>query len=388
MDDVYKPHTYEEMRALVEAGQLAPDVFARLDPDKRYGIWWFNRRRTRRTQVAEVGTDGERVYKKKSHNVYRPKEEWVAVPVPDSGVPREWVDQARQSIEENQVTSAAGRRVWELSGGTIHCSECGGNMMIHSVTAPGLKSPGRLFYYRCRKRNRDGADACVHRKCHRADEIEPLVWNLVSGLLKDSERLRVGLEEMIEQERSAMRGDPEREIKVWSEKIAEVDQERRGYLRLAAKGHITDDELDEVLADLEDTRKAAEIEVQTLRSHRQVLAQLERDKDAILESYARMTPEALDKLSPEERHGVYKMLRLKVAANPDGSLEVTGALQDCFAPENQHQGGSLAQDQVHFPVPVPVVALDEVVTLPGEVAQRELLAPRAGEAVVQPPTPA
>jgi site-specific DNA recombinase len=132
--------------------------------------------------VAEPGPGGERVYKKRSRYVYRPREEWVAVPVPDSGVQREWVDVAREMIKENRVPSAAGRRVWELSGGITKCGECGCNMMIHSVAAPRLK--GCRFYYRCRKRNLDGAEGCGHRKCHRADKVEPLVWEFVSTLVK------------------------------------------------------------------------------------------------------------------------------------------------------------------------------------------------------------
>ena len=43
----------------------------------------------------------------------------------------------------------------------------------------------------------------------------------------------------------------------WLERLAEIDQERRGYLRLAAKDRLTDEELDEVLADLEDARETA-----------------------------------------------------------------------------------------------------------------------------------
>ena len=39
--DVYKPHTFEEVSESVSA-----EVAARLDPEKRYGSWWFNRRRT------------------------------------------------------------------------------------------------------------------------------------------------------------------------------------------------------------------------------------------------------------------------------------------------------------------------------------------------------
>jgi site-specific DNA recombinase len=372
-EDVYKPHTREEIMAMVDAGQMSAAVSAALDPNKRYGIWWFNRRRTRRTQVSEVGSNGERTYKKKGQYVHRPKEEWVAVPVPDSGIPREWVDAARDVLKDNSVPSSAGRRVWELSGGIIKCGECGRNMMIHSVLAARAK--GRRFYYRCRTRNRDGAEACSHRKCHRADQVEPRVWDLISRLLKDPERLKAGLNEMIEQERAGLRGDPDQEAKTWLEKLSEVDQERRGYLRLAAKGRLTDEELDEALAELEDARETAEKELRAVRARREVLEALERDKDALLESYASMTPAGLDTLSPEERHNVYKMLRIVVEAFPDGSLNVTGILRDSFVSENQDEGVILAHYQVDLPSPSSVVALHERVTVLDQVAQGEVFTP-------------
>jgi hypothetical protein len=37
-----------------------------------------------------------------------------------------------------------------------------------------------------------------------------------------------------------------------------------------------------------------------------------------------MVPEGLDALTSEERHRVYKMLRLKVLFHADGSTEITG----------------------------------------------------------------
>jgi site-specific DNA recombinase len=388
MDDVYRPHSHEELSAMVQAGQMSAEVFGRLDSQNRYGIWWFNRRRTRRTQVSEVGADGERSYKKKSCYVYRPRDEWVAVPVPDSGISPELMDRAREAIRDNSPPSAAGRRVWELSGGIIWCGECGYNMMIHSVSSPRqADKEGRLFYYRCRKRNRDGHEACSHRKCRRADKVELLVWEFVSGLLKDPERLRAGLERLIDQERAALHGDPEQDVKAWLEKLSEVDQERRGYLRLAAKGHITDDELGEVLAELDETRETAERELESLQGRRKVLEELERDRDALLESYARMVPEELDRLTAEERHQVYRMLRLRVSAYQDDTLEVSGVFGNDFVSENQDDGGVVAQDQVEFPVTGPVVALDEDVAEPGQVAQREFFAPRARAPVVQLATP-
>ena len=59
-----------------------------------------------------------------------------------------------------------------------------------------------------------------------------------------------------------------------------------------------------------------------LRDKSAQLEELERDVDGILEDYARMTPESLDALTPEERHQFYKILRLKVVAHSDDAPEI------------------------------------------------------------------
>src|SRR5215212_3629855 len=58
-DDVYRPHSFEEIKALI-----APEVAARLDPQSSYGIYWFNRKRHTLKQVAQDTLEG-RVYRKK-----------------------------------------------------------------------------------------------------------------------------------------------------------------------------------------------------------------------------------------------------------------------------------------------------------------------------------
>jgi hypothetical protein len=51
-----------------------------------------------------------------------------------------------------------------------------------------------------------------------------------------------------------------------------------------------------------------------------------------------MAPEALDSLTPEERHELYKMLRLKARVLVDGTAEIGGALggEQDFVVGNQH----------------------------------------------------
>ena len=191
-DDVYKPHSRGEIEALVAKGQMSREVAARLDPEKCYGIWWFNRHKTRTYQVAVDSAEGKR-YKKRAKIIERPESEWIAVPVPESGIPREWMDAARDAIAYNVKFSQNDRRVWELCGGIARCEECSWTMSTHTVGS--AKSSKKNHYYVCsRVRVNYQYGTCANRKSHRADRLEPLVWEYVSGAMKDPERLRADLD--------------------------------------------------------------------------------------------------------------------------------------------------------------------------------------------------
>jgi site-specific DNA recombinase len=316
LDDVYKPHTYEEISEF-----LTPEVAARLDPTKSYGIWWFNRRRTSRVQVSEPGPNG-RLYRERGKVTIKQKDEWIAVPVGDAGIPREWVDAARMAIENNSRPSSAGHRFWELSGGIFRCGGCGRRMYTNSV-----KPKRGQYYYRCPSRLHNGADVCPVSKNYRADDVERAVWELVSDLLKNTELVSTGIEAMIRQEREGLRGAPDQEARVWSAKLAEANRMRVGYQEMAAKGLMTFDELGARLEELENTRRTAKHEIEVLRERHKRVEELERYRDELLKSYAGMVPQALDGLEAKERHQIYKMLKLHVTANIDRSVGVSGALR-------------------------------------------------------------
>jgi site-specific DNA recombinase len=320
LDDVYKPHTYEEVEALV-----SPEVAAGLDPERLYGIWWYNRLRVRTRQVSEPSENGRR-YRREARFTVKPKGEWVAVPVPYSGIPREVADAARAAIKDNRRPASAGRRFWELSGGILRCAECSHTSTHHSVRSHS--GTHYHHYYYCRNHHKHGDAECTHRKNHLASDTEERVWDLISGLLKDPERLRAGLDEMIEAERAGMRGDPEAEALAWLDKIAALDTKRSRYQDMAAEGHITFEELGAKLWELEGQRAAAEEELDNLQLRRARLEDLERDRETLLKEYAVMVPEELDELTGEERHQVYRMLRLQVFVFPNGDLEVRGVLRD------------------------------------------------------------
>jgi site-specific DNA recombinase len=317
LEDAYKPHTLEEISELV-----TPEVAARLSKSRCYGVWWFNRRKTHTRQISERGPDGI-TYRKQTSATEKPKKDWIAIPVPGSDISREWVEAARDAIKDNRITSSAGERVWSLSGGLFVCGACGRSMTAVTTKRPNGK---RYFYYRCPKRVQDGAAACSQAKYHVAEEVESGVWNLVCSILTDPEQLRDDLERLIEQERQSVRGDPEREVRTWLEKLTELDRKRSGYIDLAADGIMSRDELKAKLARLEETRETTEKELKALRTRQEKLEELQRDKGVLLEHYAVLAPDALDSLAPEERHRLYKMLKVKVVANLDEAIELTGDL--------------------------------------------------------------
>jgi len=319
-DDVYRPHTFEEIARVV-----TPEVAARLDPSLDYGIWWFNRRRTETKQVSEMGPEGRR-YRRKIKVTDKPRSEWIAVPVPDSGIPREWIDATREAVKDNKKPSANDDRVWELSGGMFFCRECGNRMSVHTTVEHWKGKVRRHHYYRCPKRQRHGSEACSHKKHYRAVDVESRVWEFVAELLQDPERLQAGLEEMIEHERAGSRGDPEREIALWLEKDAEVDSKRSAYQDQQAAGLITLDELRAKLAGLEETRRAAEAEIDTLRGRIERVEDLERNRDTLLDTYANQVPQKLQELGPEKRQQIYNMLHLKLTISPGGDVEATGVI--------------------------------------------------------------
>lgn len=106
-DDPYRALDREQMQALVEEGRLSALVLSRLDPDARYGIWWFNQAHKTQKRVA-VETPNGREYKTSSKTVVRPRSEWIAVPVPDCGIPPALVEAAREAVKGNRSPSSAG----------------------------------------------------------------------------------------------------------------------------------------------------------------------------------------------------------------------------------------------------------------------------------------
>lgn len=129
----YLPHSAADLAALVEAGNLDASVAASA-PDPA-GVWWFGRKGVEKVYEEDGG---------RREFWDNPEGEHIAVPIPDLGVPREHVEEARLRVLSSRAHSNAGRRFWELSGGVLFCP-CGRRMASHTAK----RKAGHEFYYVC-----------------------------------------------------------------------------------------------------------------------------------------------------------------------------------------------------------------------------------------------
>ena len=275
-NDVYMPHTHDELRRL----GVTESVLASLDSQEVYGVSWFN------TQKVETLPSGKQV------KTPRPRGEWIAVPIQNAEIPRDWVEAARKKIADNVRASDAGRRIWNLKG-LAYC-ECGSRLKPFTARRPH----GLHFYYVCGN-HRSGKDPCPYARYLPATTkrrgpdpergLEARVEDFVLGLIEDPDVLREHVQKQVEEEKQAL-GDSRGRVEAIGRHLAEIDGERDRYTRLYARGKLDDEEYDRYIAELEERRHAAEEELAKLGDTRDRIEYLEALPDMV-EEYLRDLPE-------------------------------------------------------------------------------------------------
>jgi site-specific DNA recombinase len=186
--DDYRPLAFGEISELV-----APEVAARVDPAKEYGVQWYNRDKVVTRTVSEPDGEVGRRYRKRKTSVRRPREEWLAIPVPASDrLPRDLVDLARATMDANRGSECKRlARAWELRG-VMRCS-CRTKMQTKTTMPLGR---GPYHYYLCTRRVELRRMCSCTQKALRAADAEGAIWSFVCRLLKDPETIRRGMERL------------------------------------------------------------------------------------------------------------------------------------------------------------------------------------------------
>jgi hypothetical protein len=321
-EDAYLPHSRDELAALVEEGLLAEEVFRSLDPAAGpFGIAWYGRTRSR-----YVSTRSKR---RKVQEV--PRGEWVAIPVSleGSSLEREKVEAARASVADNRASARVGdRNCWELSRGFLRCSACGRSMSAYQRKKTG---GGALYYYRCQPPS--AAHACANRKSHPAEQLEYEATRLFEQYADRGVLLELYDEAVLKQEEeTGARGVLERRAAL-AGRLSELDQERKGYLRQNARRAISDAELDAMLAEVDEQRKAITAELAAVEESASAAQRMRSARDSLAASYnpvhaewyedpdAVMPGEVLTHAaSPEEIRCAYKRYGARFEVDGEGTL--------------------------------------------------------------------
>jgi site-specific DNA recombinase len=285
--------------------------------DVYLGTQWYNRKRSEKNPDAS-GRKGDAKYRISQN----PREDWIAVPVPDSGIPKEWIESARKIVEQNIKPTNKGRRPWELKG-YLFC-ECGVRMTTHVATRKGKDIVHS--YYVCNRHKVDGKDACPYARYHKAEELEHRVERVILDLIRRPEIMLEHIEREIET-RKTDAADSAAQRAMWQEQLQKIERKRSGFQDMAAEGLINFAELRSKLDALECEGERAKEEIRALSEPHKAIQELEIIP-ATIEQYISELPQLIHE-DPERKSAhlkeIYRKLNVEVLARKSGELIITGA---------------------------------------------------------------
>jgi site-specific DNA recombinase len=132
--------------------------------------------------------------------VDRPREEWTEIAVP-AIVDQETFARVQQRLEDNKRFATRGAKVPSLLQGLAACAACGYGYYRTSTRTARRK----IYYYRCLGSDDyryEGGRVCGNKPV-RADYLDQVVWDHITGLLADPALIRAEIAKRLEQARTS-----------------------------------------------------------------------------------------------------------------------------------------------------------------------------------------
>ena len=268
-NDVYKPHTFDELSSIV-----SPEVLSKLDPNKTYGIHWYN---TKHVEYEKTSDYRMKQVKKQ----FKPKEEHIAIPVTDAGIPREIVEKARANLHDKSwQISKQNDRFFELSGGVAKCNVCGRNMTTTARKYPKKNGEqGVNYYYTCKN------EFCEHRnKFHRVDVLEGLAIEVLQDLCSDGSLIKQAVLDHFDTKKKKL-SNPHDNIQDVTEQISNLETKRERLLDLYVEGDISKDVWQSRSDTINSQISEAESHLQRLSRTSKAIEEIERGKQILMDLF-------------------------------------------------------------------------------------------------------
>ncbi len=135
-----------------------------------------------------------------SKTIDRPREEWTEIPVP-AIVGEETFERVARRLADNKRFASRNTKVPSLLQGLAACSGCGYGYYRTSTRTTNKK----IYYYRCLGSDDyryQGGRVCANRPV-RADYLDHVVWEHITGLLADPHLIRAEINKRLDQARTA-----------------------------------------------------------------------------------------------------------------------------------------------------------------------------------------
>ncbi|HEX2194336.1 MAG TPA: recombinase family protein [Candidatus Limnocylindria bacterium] len=258
-------------------------------------------------------------YDGKGHRRLRPREQWIAIPVP-ALIDRGTWDRAQAQLARNAALSFRNNtRHDHLLRCLLTCGCCG--LAMHGVARRRTAAGAERHYYRCA--GKDCVSTAREAPCPRAqvkaDDLERAVWEHVRGLLGDPERLLAQFHQFA----GGADGDAARERVVERNLLSRLEGLGRADRRLLdayQAGVISLEELTERRHHLVEQRRALELQLDQRRDLRRQRAKAEEVITDLAAFCARVRGR-LDEASFADKQAILQLVIERIIVH-EGRLEI------------------------------------------------------------------
>ncbi len=249
----------------------------------------------------------------------RPREEWIAIPVPAIVDAITYQDASGQLARNSALSFRNNTRNEYLLRCLLTCRTCG--LAMCGVTTSGARGRRQHRYYMCHGKDtiaRDRAHPCPQPR-PRAEELDAAVWDHVKRLLADPSALAAQFEERARQA-DALDADARAAGRKWEAQLRRLDREERRLLDAYQAEAIELDELKQRREQINLRRHSLLLQrdqEQRLRSERQTAKEVWVD----LTAFCERVRSRLDEATLAERQRILQLLIDRVIVGED-ALEI------------------------------------------------------------------
>jgi site-specific DNA recombinase len=242
----------------------------------------------------------------------KPKEQWVAIPVPDL-VSQEIWDLAQEQLARNAQLSFRNNMKHDyLLRCLMTCSTCGLAMHGHSKTS---RSGHQQRTYKCAGKDNilSAREVPCPRTHVKADDIETAVWDHVVWLLSDPDRLLAQFQKFTSEADTSKDNSAEIQLKTRLDRLERTDRRLLDAYQAEA---LSLEELSERRQHIAEQRRALERQQEQQRQLRQQHARAE-ELLSNLEAFSERIRTRLHVASFAEKQAILQLVIEHIIVNPD-----------------------------------------------------------------------